>query len=176
MTPAALSLATLSLEYCKVVATSSETMPRDFLREILRYLPRFYMTIADIHPYGDDASDSGTYGTGAIYDSITEDQYETARSEMAKVLGENDMFLDTAVEDMQYSDTPVAVSLAELLADIFQNMGDFAATIAQATQDMVPEVLSEIKYRFSSYLSDTICRALRAANYIYYNAAFGDGE
>ena len=66
----------------------------------------------------------------------------------------------------------MAVSLAEQLADVYQAMADFAATMAQITDDMVPDTLSELRYRFASYLADTICRALKAANYVYYNADF----
>ncbi len=171
---AALSIAALSIEYCKVVAACADTEPKTFLREVLRYLPRFYTTMADIRPYGDDddADDTEPMATDAVYSTMEEEQYDAVRSLMAKLLGENDMYLDTAADDMRYSDTPVAVSLAEKLADIFQNMADIAATIGQATPEMIPEVLAEVKYRFATYLSDTICSALRAANYIYYNADF----
>lgn len=170
MNQAALSLATLALEYCKVMAEALATAPKPFLREVLRYIPRFYITIADIKADPDSDFVDEAYETGAIYDSITEEQYEGARADMARVLGEHDVFLDTSVEDMRFSDTPVAVSLAELLADIFQCMADFAATMAQADDTLVPEILADLKYRFESYLSDTLCRALKAANYIYYNA------
>ena len=171
ISPAALSLAALSLEYCKAVAGCAMTEPRDFLRDVLRYLPRFYITISDLDPYGHGA-DAEPEETGLIYDTLTEEQYDEARSAMATLLGENDMYLDTPVEEMRFSDTPVAVSLAEQLADIYQNMADFAATVGQITPDMIPDALSELKFRFSGYLSDTICSALRAANYVYNNAQF----
>lgn len=169
ISPAALSLAALSIEYCKAVAASAMTEPRTFLRDVLRYLPRFYITISDLDPMGQgDSTDPEE--TGLIYNTVTEEQYDDARAAMSAVLGENDMYLDTPVEEMRFSDTPVAVSLAEQLADIYQNMADFAATVGQVTPDMIPEVLSELKYRFVTYLSDTICSALRAANYVYHHA------
>ena len=31
-----------------------------------------------------------------------------------------------------------------------------------------------MKYRFTAYLSTTLCCALRAANYIYYNVQFDE--
>ncbi len=170
---AALSLAALSIEYCKVVAGAETSTPRNFLREVLRYLPRFYVTMSDLHPYGDDEEDSNPnefMATDAIYSTVEEEQYDAVREIMAKILGENDMYLDTSVDDMRYSDTPVAVSLAEKLADIFQNMADIASTIGQASPEMIPEILADVRYRFATFLSDTICSALRAANYIYYNA------
>ncbi len=163
MTPAALSLTSLAVEYCKAVAGAPTSEPRDFLRDMLRYLPRIYITVSDINPYGDGA-DNEPQETGAIYDTV--------RTDMSTLLGPNDVYLDTPVEQMQFSDTPVAVSLAEQLADVYQAMADFAATMAQITDDMVPDTLSELRYRFASYLADTICRALKAANYVYYNADF----
>ncbi len=171
MTPAALSLTSLAVEYCKAVAGAPTSEPRDFLLDMLRYLPRIYITVSDINPYGDGA-DNEPQETGAIYDTVTEEQYEAVRTDMSTLLGPNDVYLDTPVEQMQFSDTPVAVSLAEQLADVYQAMADFAATMAQITDDMVPDTLSELRYRFASYLADTICRALKAANYVYYNADF----
>lgn len=174
---AALSLAALSIEYCKVVATAETSAPRDFLREVLRYLPRFYVTMSDLKPYGDDEEETSSaeyMATDAVYSTVEEEQYDAVRLIMTRLLGENDMYLDTAVDDMRYSDTPVAVSLAEKLADIFQNMADIAASIGQATPEMIPDILADVRYRFATYLSDTICSALRASNYIYYNADFNE--
>ena len=70
-------------------------------------------------------------------------------------------------EDLRYSDTPVALSLSEQIADIYQTMADFATTIADALQEGVADVLADLKYRFHEYLADNICSALRTANLIY---------
>ncbi|MCH5221477.1 MAG: DUF5063 domain-containing protein [Muribaculaceae bacterium] len=169
ISPAAISLAALSVEYCKVIANCRNTSTKLFLRDILRYLPRIYITIADIDPYG-DGPDAIVEETMAIYDTLTEDQYNEARLAIEATLGENDMYLDTMVDDMRYSDSPVAVSLAEKLADLYQDLADYAATVGQAVEDMIPDVLADLKFRFSEYLSETICSALKAANFIYLNA------
>lgn len=159
ISPAAISLAALSVEYCKVLAAATETELKDFLADVLRYLPRFYITMSEL--------DAQSAETGMIYDTVTEEQYEQVRADVAVALGENEMYLDAPADQMQYSDTPIAVSLAEQLADIYQCVADFAATVGQVTPDLIPEVLDDLRYRFDSYLSDTICSALRAANHIY---------
>ncbi len=61
------------------------------------------------------------------------------------------MYLDASMEDMQYSDTPVAVSLAEQLADIYQEMFNFASTVREASPETLAEVLADFKWRFDSY-------------------------
>ena len=70
----AVSLAGLSVEYCKAMAACREQEPRDFLREVLRYLPRIYVTLTDTRPYGEDSDPGGGADeTGAIYETLTEE-------------------------------------------------------------------------------------------------------
>lgn len=58
----AVSLAGLAVEYCKAMAACREQEPRDFLREVLRYLPRIYVTLTDTRPYGEDSDPEGGGG------------------------------------------------------------------------------------------------------------------
>lgn len=170
ISPAAISLAGLAVEYCKVLSAENVEDTKSFIREVLRYLPRIYVTISDLdngQGRDDDWSDGGVF-----YDSVTEEQYQQIQQHVSSILGQHDMYLDTPADQMQYSDTPVAVSLAEQLADIYQCMGDFAATVGQITPDLIDEVLAELKNRFRTYLSDILCSALRAANNLYQHADF----
>ena len=159
---AAITLVGLSVEYCRVVDAASETEPQAFLREVLRYLPRFYVTLTDISDRDEEPIENDT-----IYQILDEDGYNAARESMAALFGEFDVYLDTPVEDMRYSDTPVGVSLSEQLADIYQAVGDFAGTVRQIPAEMIPEVVDDMLCRFNQYLSDTLCSALRAANSLY---------
>jgi len=166
ISPAAISLTGLAVEYCKYIETCAENDAADLCRQMLRYLPRIYMTAFDIKPYGEctDGDDNG-----AIIDELDEEQYENVRTQAAGVLGEFDTYLDTMVDDMRYSDTPVAVSLAEQLADIYQIAFDFAQSMREAPTEALPEVLADFKFRFDNYLSQTICSAMRACDFIYHN-------
>lgn len=168
LSPQALSLAGLALEFGKILAAAEEKEPQEFLRECLRYLPRIFVSACDLKVYGEDTiTVSEDYNTGAITNSVSEDQYEMVRDGIAKLLGEYDVYLDTPVEDMRYSDTPVGTSLSEQLADIFQCIVDFAAAMGVSDADSATEVLAEFKYRFHAYLSETICSAQRAVNTLY---------
>lgn len=168
LSPQAVKLAGLALEFCKVLAAAEETEAQAFLRECMRYLPRVYITLSDLKPYeGDEGEGFEEYNTGAISDNVNEEQYNIVREGIAGILGEYDVYLDTPAEDMRFSDTPVAVSLSEQLADIFQTLADFAATMSVADAFTAPEVLAELKYRFKAYLSETLCASLRASNMLY---------
>lgn len=163
----ALSLTALSLEFCNVVASASVSEPQDFLRDVLRYLPRLYIMLADLKPYGEETDDFESLDTQIIGGVLTEEDYDVARQAMAATLGEYDSYLDAQVEDMQFSDTPVAVDLSTQIADIFQCTVDFVAAMKMADPTDTADVLADMKYRFHTYLSDLLCSALRAANRIY---------
>lgn len=166
ISPAAISLTGLAFEYCRLLDGCAETEASEFCMQVLRYLPRIYMTAFDLHPYGESGEGADN---GAIIDELDEEQYDSVRSQAAGVLGEFDTYLDTMVDDMRYSDTPVAVSLSEQLADIYQTAFDFAQSMRQAPAEAVPDILADFKYRFDSYLSQTICSAMRATDFIYHN-------
>ena len=166
ISPAAVSLTALCFEYCRTLEAENEIEIVPFCATMIRYLTRIYMTAFDLKPYGvDEAGDDN----GAIVDALEQEQYDAVQSSAAAILGEYDTFLDTMVDDMRFSDTPVAVSLSEQYADIYQVAYDFAESMRQAPTEAVPDILADFKYRFDSYLSRTICSALRATDFIYHN-------
>jgi len=164
-----LKLTALAVGYVRLVAGAPESEPHTFVYNILRLLPAIYANLLELKPYGEDegGEDYDNYDTGAILGQLTEEQYATVSGTVSALLGQYDTYLDTPAEDMRYSETPVAVSLSEQLADIYQAMADFATTIADAPAEGAPDVLADMKYRFHSYLSDTICTAIRVCNLIY---------
>lgn len=162
-TTARIALTALAAEYCRVVEAAADTAPQTFVHEVLRYLPRIYITIADMTD-GVTAADNGM-----IYPALDETEYESARAAMAALFGEYDTYLDTHVEDMMYSDTPVAVSLAEKLADIYQAMFDLADNLRQVPDAAADDLVEHLAYIFEAYLSDNLTDALRAANRLYYS-------
>ena len=156
ISPAAISLTGLAFEFCRTLEGCAGDEVQDFCEKMLRYLPRIYMMAFDLKPYGE--STEGT-DNGAIIDELEEEQYDNVRQMAAGVLGEFDTYLDTMVE----------VSLAEQLTDIYQTAYDFTQSMREAPADAVPDVLADFKYRFDSYLSQTICSAMRATDFIYHN-------
>lgn len=166
ISPAAIGLTGLAFEYCRLLEGGGHDDIHSLLAEVLRYLPRIYITAQGLKPYGEDEAGDDN---GAIVDMLDEDGYERVRQYVAAILGQYDTYLDTMVEDMRFSDTPVAVSLSEQLSDIYQVAYDFAESVRQAPSEAIPDITADFKYRFDAYLSQTICSAMRAADLIYHN-------
>ncbi len=165
----AVALVALCHEYCSAVESCAETEPTDFCRSMLRLLPRIYITAFDLLPDGENEEGEST---GAQYAALEEDEYFAIKDKLAALFGEHDTYLDTFSEDMKYSETPIASSIAEQLADLYQTAYDFVYTVRESASDFLPEILSDVKFRFNAYWSETLCNAQRAINSLYQKEVF----
>ena len=115
LSPNVLSLIGLSNEYCMLLENVQDTDKTEFISEVLRLLPRIYITINDVSVSESDCPEDEYLMMG---DYLDEDYYESVRRRTEALIGEDDMFLETFEEDMKYSDTPIAVSISEYLTYI----------------------------------------------------------
>lgn len=150
-------------EYCIAVENARESQRGEFIDHILRLLPRIYIAASDLQTPADDECDP------YIENVLEEDYYEALRRNMEELMGADDIYLEVFEEDMKYSDTPVAASISEGLADIFQALYNFINTIRDATDETVQVALLGIKDDFRAYWSATLCNVLRAINHLKMN-------
>jgi len=150
-------------EFCIAVENARESERGDFIDTMLRLLPRIYISATDLRV--DEASDFDPY----IDNVLEEDYYDSLRRSMETLMEADDVYLEVFEEDMKYSDTPVAASISEGLADIFQSLYNFINTIRDATDETVATALLGIKDDFKAYWSATLCNVLRAINHIKMN-------
>ncbi|WP_301756299.1 DUF5063 domain-containing protein [uncultured Muribaculum sp.] len=71
---------------------------------------------------------------------------------------------------MKYSDTPIAASVSEGLADIFQVLYNFLEAIKDVPNELIDQALIAVKDDFQSFWSRILCNVMRALNHIRYNA------
>lgn len=161
------SLAFIALcnEYCMAIENARESTRDEFVASMLRLLPRIYIATTDlrINPLADDED--------AYLESVLEeDYYESVRRNVENLMGADDLFLEVFEEDMKYSDTPIAASVSETLADIFQVLYNFVETIKEAHQSMIEVALVAVKSDFDSYWSRLLCNVMRPLNHLRHNA------
>lgn len=149
-------------EYCRELEAAREADRDEFVDRMLRLLPRLYISAFDIAP--DIYLDQDVY----IEQALDEDYYDAVRRNVETLLGPDDVYLEVFEEDMKYSDTPIAASVAEGLADIFQVLYNFINTVRDAPDDLASEALAAVKEDFGSYWSKPLCNVLRALNNIKY--------
>lgn len=150
-------------EFCTTMENARETEREDFVDTMLKLLPRIYISASDIPT--DLYLDQEVY----IDQALEEDYYESVRRNVETLLGPDDVYLEVFEEDMKYSDTPVAASISEGLADLFQQFYNLLSTVKDATDDTVKMALQNTAEDFRGFWSQTLCNTFRALNHLKYN-------
>ena len=119
-----LSVIALANEYCQAIELAASVEPKQFIDRMVRLLPRIYISVTDLQA---DSYSEPEYALDAVH--LDEAYYNQIRNNIASLLGEDDTYLETFHEDMKYSDTPIAASISEGLADLFQVMYDFVEDV-----------------------------------------------
>ena len=92
------------------------------------------------------------------------------RGNVGRIIGEDDTYLEVFIDDMKYSDTPISTNISENLADIYQPLYNFVATVKDATDETINEAINAVKSEFDTYWGQTLCNVLRALHSIYYKS------
>lgn len=157
-------LTALCSDYCVTIENAAELEQPELVKSLLGYLPRIYFEFLDIEA-GEDASiDEWGLSSPTSASSLDEDQYEMVRGQLSSIFGENDTYLETFEKDMKYSDTPIATSISENLADIYQPLYNFVVEVRESDGSSLEDAYRECREQFDEYWSQTLCNALRALN------------
>ena len=167
LAPNSLSFIALTNEFCQAVEHAESATREDFLANMLKILPRIYIIAHDLER-------DFTFSDYSIEPYLTEDVYNQVSEVMSRVLAEEDVYLEVFVEDMKYSDTPIASSISENLADLYQVFFNFIATIKDAPTKAQIELIGLCKSDFRTYWGQTLCNVLRAMHAAYYNPSNTD--
>lgn len=160
LTPNSIAFIGLCNEFMQAVGNTEQSEPDDFVKEMLRLLPRIYISATDL-----DANEEADV---EIIDAMNEDYYNSIRNTLESLFGENDTYLEVFEEDMKYSDTPIGVSISEGLADLSQVFFNIIETVREAPTELIPSMLASAKYDFENYWSRVLCNVLRPLNQLRY--------
>lgn len=152
----------LANEYCNEIENAREADRETFINSMLKLLPRLYISATDININNEDSDIF-------IESYLDEDYYENVRRYIEMLMGPDDMYLEVFESDMKYSDTPIAASISEGLADIYQDLYNFVSSVKDAPEDFTNQILGLCKENFEAYWSQTLCNVLRALNNLRYN-------
>lgn len=157
-----LAFIALCNEYCSAVENAAMSEQFGFIDTMLRLLPRLYISANDLK------SELFISETSFIPQALDENTYDQLRLRMAALFGEDDTFLEVFEEDMKYSDTPIAASVSESLADLFQVFFDFLEACRDVPNQIMKEAIAAVRESFADFWSQTLVNVLRALNSIKY--------
>lgn len=105
---------------------------------------------------------------------VTEDAYHQLMGDLELLLGDKDAYLETFHPDMSSSDTPIAAFISENLADVYQELRDFAANYQLGDSDVMNDALVSCLESFGEHWGQKCLNALRALHNIKYVVGISD--
>ena len=160
---------TVAAETCLFLEHTSEFTKTDFVEKIVKILPLLYLNASLT-----DIPDS-------VYEDIperfvNEDDYQYVRQQVEQLLGPDDSYLEVFHPDMALSDTPIAAFVSENMADIYQELKDFAANYQLGDIDIMNDALVACLDAFGEHWGQKLLNALRALHAVRFSDGFGSDE
>jgi len=88
-------------------------------------------------------------------------------------LGSDDSYLEVFHPDMALSDTPIAAFVSEDMADVYQELKDFAANYQLGDIDIMNDALVACLEAFGEHWGQKLLNALRALHAVRFSEGFG---
>lgn len=153
---------TLANEYCKFIETAGTLETRDMLGKIQKILPLVYLK-ATMLPDFDSTEEI------VLEKFVSEVDYNYLQQRIMNMLGEYDDYQEIFDRDMQFSEVPLTASISENLADIYQDLKDFALSYRTGDEFVMQETLWECIENFRNYWGQKLVNALRAIHCLVYS-------
>ncbi len=165
-----IEFATVAVETCLLLEKSGEARKPEFVKKALLILPLLYLKTWQLELKTDGEEEN------YIERFVTEEDYLYVKNRVEVLLGADDSFLEVFHPDMPYSDTPIASFISENLADIYQELKDFAANFQHGVEDVMLSALYVAAESFSEHWGQKLLNVLRALHALRVGEEFGREE
>jgi hypothetical protein len=159
--PVTLDFVTVSVEFCSFLEKMEVTSRTEWAKTVLRILPLLYVKatlLPSVEVFSDEMAE--------VF--VSEQDYMLVANQVAKVLGEEDVYLDVFVEDMKYSDRPVSSFVSEEIADIYQDIRNFVSVYQHGLEETMINALTTITENFRQYWGQKLVNVLRPLHTLVY--------
>lgn len=156
---------TVTAETCLFLERVEEFSRNDFISQAIKLLPLLYLKVSVL-----DASEP--VFTEETERFVTEEDYLFVKEKIEQLLGSDNVYLEVFHPEMQYSDAPIAVFISEDLADIYQELKDFAVNYSMGVTDIMNDALIVCIDTFREHWGRKLLNALRALHALRYNEDF----
>lgn len=167
--PQVIEFVTVAAETCLMLEQATTLTRTDFIQQSVKLLPLLYQKAVVLKipaSVFDDATER----------FVTEEDYLYVKEQVEQLLGADDSYLEVYHPDMALSDTPVAAFVSEDLADIYQEIKDFAANYQTMDTDVMNDALVTCLEAFGQHWGQKVLNALRALHATRYSDNFDREE
>lgn len=152
-------------EYCKLIESAEQLTKKDFIFQNQRLLAYLYQK-ASVLPSVEPETDGGTEKL------VTEADYEWIKSLAALKLGTHEEFIEVYEPIRQEHKDAIQVSLAEVFADIYQELKDFIFAYSNGIELIMNDALYECQVNYEQFWGPRLLAGLMALH----NLVYGDDD
>ena len=164
-----LEFVTVAVQYCAYLEDSEGRSREEFVDTMSKLLPLLYLKGSLLPQYE-------TYSDNMLSDYVTEENYDIIRNNIAYIMADKDDYLDVFVDDMKYSDEPILMTISENLADIYQDIKNFAYIYKQGVEEEMMSALELCNQNFKTDWGQKLVNVLRAIHEVKYTLNDIDDE
>ncbi len=149
-------------EFCKYAEHASEISGDELLRILQRILPFLYIKaslLPSLSPFFEDGNEK----------FVTENDWFLVHDQLKKKFGSANDYPEVFDERFNESDGPVASSLAENMADIYQDLKDFLLLYQTGTNEVMNDAIWECRNNFENIWGQKLVNSLRAIHRFIYS-------
>jgi len=142
-------------EYCRYAEHASELKGEELLKILQRLLPLLYLKatfLPELTPVFEDGNEK----------FVTEPDWCRIHDAFKTMFGTANDYLEVFDERINETEGPVVSSLAENMADIYQDIKDFLLLYQTGTIEVMNDALWECRLNFENYWGQKLVNALRA--------------
>jgi hypothetical protein len=157
----AIEFVRVAAEFCAFMERAQEMERDEFVDKVLKILPLLYLKAALLPRFEQ-------MGFDALETYVTEEGYEEVRRTVENIMADKDAYLEVFVPDMAFSDQPIQKSIAEDLADIYQDIRDFIFVFQLGLNETMNDALQQCQENFETIWGQKLVNTMRALHDVKY--------
>lgn len=167
--PAVVEFVTVAVRFCAYLENLGSESKREFSSTTAKLLPLLYIK-ATLLPENEPILDE------EVETYVDEETYALISDKVAAVLKDSDTYLEVFMQDMKYSETPISAFISEDLADIYQDVKDFACVYETGMTENMNDALYTCNEHFKTYWGQKLVNVMRALHSLCYDTSAGEGD
>lgn len=160
--PAVVEFVTVAVRFCAFLENLEAVGKHEFASTAVKLLPLLYVK-ATLLPENEPVLDE------ELETYVDEEAYAFVAGGIEHILRDSDTYLEVFLRDMKYSETPISANISEDLADIYQDVKDFACVYETGMEENMNDALYVCADHFKSYWGQKLVNVLRALHSVCYN-------
>ena len=157
-----IELITVANEFCSFLERSEEMDADDFLSRLQKILPLLYLKTSMLPKFEFEAEED-------LEKYVSEVDYNLIQQKVLHHTGANDDYQEVFVSGMQFSESALTVSIAEDMADIYQDLKELVLSFRTLNEEVMEQALFECQENFSQIWGQKLVNSLRAVHNIIYS-------